>query len=174
MALQTSQPDNKSFLSPIGFRCACNRLPHVNYFCTSATIPDISLGETTPVDNPFVRLPIPGDKLTFGRLDLTFRVDEDMKNFREIYDWLISLGYPDNFGQRGALGRTQSSVGEVYSDGSLVITSSNMQPNIEIKFTDMYPASLTALEFDVEVTDIEYLKATVSFAYRKYEITTIL
>jgi len=146
----------------------------VNYFCTSATIPDISLGETTPVDNPFVRLPIPGDKLTFGRLDLTFRVDEDMKNFREIYDWLISLGYPDNFGQRGALGRTQSSVGEVYSDGSLVITSSNMQPNIEIKFTDMYPASLTALEFDVEVTDIEYLKATVSFAYRKYEITTIL
>lgn len=173
MALQGTQPDNKSFLSPIGFKFACNRLPHVNYFCTAATIPDISLGDTTTVENPFVKLPVPGDKLTFGRLDLTFRVDEDMKNFKEIYDWLIALGYPDNFSQRGAIGRTTDSVGSIYSDGSLVITSSNMQPNIEIKFTDMYPSSLTSLEFDVENTDIEYLKATVSFAYRKYDLSTI-
>ena len=173
MATQSTQPDNKSFLSPIGFKFACNRLPHVNYFCTSATIPDISLGETSAVDNPFIQIPVPPDKLTFGQLDLTFRVDEDMKNFQEIYDWLISLGYPDNFGQRRNIGRTQTSVGDVYSDGSLMIMTGNMTPNIEVAFTDMYPATLTSLEFDIEQTDIEYLKATVSFKYRKYSITKL-
>lgn len=173
MALQGTQPDNKSFLSPIGFRFACKRLPHVNYFCTAATIPDISLGETSSVDNPFIKLPVPGDKLTFGRLDLTFRVDEDMKNFQEIYNWLVALGYPDNFTQRGAIGRTQISTGDVHSDGSLMVMTGNMTPNIEISFIDMYPASLSSLEFDIENTDVEYLKATVSFAYRKYELKTL-
>jgi len=173
MANQSTQPDNKSFLSPIGFRFACRRLPHVNYFCTSATIPDISLGGSSAVDNPFVKLPVPGDKLEFGKLNLTFRVDEDMENFQEIYKWLIALGYPDNFGQRAALGRTTSSAGDVYSDGSLMIMTSSMTPNIEISFTDMYPSSLSSLEFDIEGTDIEYLKATVSFTYRKYDIKTL-
>lgn len=173
MALQGTQPDNKSFLSPIGFRFACKRLPHVNYFCTAATIPDISLGETSSVDNPFIKLPVPGDKLTFGRLDLTFRVDEDMENFQEIYNWLVALGYPDNFSQRGAIGRTQISTGDVYPDGSLMVMTGNMTPNIEISFIDLYPASLSSLEFDIENTDVEYLKATVSFAYRKYELKTL-
>lgn len=173
MASQGTQPDNKSFLSPIGFRFACKRLPHVNYFCTSATIPDITLGETSSVDNPFIKLPVPGDKLTFGRLDLTFRVDEDMKNFQEIYNWLVALGYPDNFSQRGAIGRTQVSTGEIYSDGSLMVMTNNYKPNIEISFVDLYPASLSSLEFDIEQSDVEYLKATVSFAYRKYDIKTL-
>ncbi len=169
-----TQPSNKSFLSPIGFRFACKRLPHVNYFCTAATIPDITLGETSSVDNPFIKLPVPGDKLTFGRLDLTFRVDEDMKNFQEIQMGIRDIGYPDNFQQRGAIGkRTQSSVSDVYTDGSLMVMTGNYKPNIEISFVDMYPASLSSLEFDIENTDVEYLKATVSFAYRKYDLKTL-
>ena len=91
-----TNPDNKNFLSPIGFQFAIQRLPNVNYFCTSASIPEISMGETeTP--NPFIRLPNPGEKLAFGQLQLQFRVDEDLKNFQEIYNWLIGLGYPDEF-----------------------------------------------------------------------------
>ena len=46
-------------------------------------------------ENLFIRIPVPGDKLAFSLL--SFSIDEDMKNFKEIYDWLIGLGYPDNF-----------------------------------------------------------------------------
>ena len=170
---QNTQPANKSFLSPIGFRFSVQRLPHVNYFCTAATIPDISLSETTPVSNPFNTLPVPGDKLTFGAFTLTFRVDEDMKNFIEIYDWLTGLGYPDNFDQSKAFGRTKEDKGNIYSDGSLIVTTAAMNPNLEIKFVDLYPTSLSSLEFSIENTDIEYLTAQVTFNYRKYELTTI-
>jgi hypothetical protein len=176
MALQGSQPENKSFLSPIGFKFTIQRLPHVNYFCTSAELPDISMGQIDTVENTFIKLPIPGDKLVFGLLNLRFRVDEDMKNFREIYDWLIGLGYPDNFNQSSALrtGNTLLPQGDVYSDGSLIITTSGFQPNIEVRFVDMYPVSLSSMEFNIEQTDVEYLVGTVNFAYRKYELTTIV
>jgi hypothetical protein len=176
MALQGSQPENKSFLSPIGFKFAIKRLPHVNYFCTSAEIPDITLGQVDTVENTFIKLPVPGDKLVFGALNLRFRVDEDMKNFQEIYDWLIGLGYPDNFNQSQALrsGNALLPQGDVYSDGSLIVTTSNFQPNIGVQFIDMYPVSLSAVSFNIETSDVEYLQADVNFAYRKYELTTIV
>ena len=175
MALQGTQPENKSFLSPVGFRFAIQKLPHVNYFCTSASIPDINMGSIDTVENTFVKLPIPGDKLTFGQLELKFRVDEDLKNFQEIYDWLISLGYPDNFQQYSQIAnRGIQQQGEIYSDGSLIVMTSSYKPNVEVKFIDMYPVSLSSVEFDIAQSDIEYLDATVSFAYRKYELTTIV
>lgn len=177
MTLQNTQPDNFSFLSPTGFRFQIQKIPNVNYFCTSANLPDISLGEVSQ-DNTFIRIPIPGDKLTFGRLDLEFQVDEDLVNFREIYDWMIGLGYPDNFQQRASLQKTLQSNAisseRVYSDATLVITTAQYKPNIEVKFIDTYPVSLGSLEFATTGTDIEYLQGRVSFVYRKYELTTIV
>lgn len=173
MAIQNTQPENKSFLSPLSFQFSINRLPHVTYFCTSASIPDISMGQIDTVENTFIKLPVPGDKLTFGLLTLRFRIDEDLKNFQEIYDWLIGLGYPDNFEQRANISRGIQNIGEVYSDGSLIVTTASYKPNVEVKFIDMYPVSLTSVDFNIEATDVEYLQADVNFAYRKYELTTL-
>jgi hypothetical protein len=174
MSALNNQPANKSFLSPIGFKFIIQKLPHVNYFCTSASIPDISMGQIDTVQNTFIKLPVPGDKLSFGLFNLRFTVDEDLKNFREIYDWLIGLGYPDNFEQRASISRGIQSIGEVYSDGTMIVTTAQYKPNVEIKFIDMYPVSLSSLTFDIAGTSVEYLQADVSFAYRKYELTTIV
>jgi len=176
MALQGSQPNNTNFLSPIGFKFSIQRLPHINYFCTTASIPDLSMGQIDTVDNTFIKLPVPGDKLQFGLLSLNFRVDEDLQNFQEIYNWMIGLGYPDNFNQSAALRNTTNNnlpQGDTYSDGSLIITTASYKPNIEVKFTDMYPVTLSSVDFTIEATDVEYLLGTVGFAYRKYELTTI-
>tara|TARA_B000000532_G_C18864109_1_gene405446 strand:+ start:364 stop:897 length:534 start_codon:yes stop_codon:yes gene_type:complete len=176
MALQQTMPDNLSFLSPTGFKFSIQKLPHVNYFCTSATIPDITLGQVDQ-DNLFIKIPVPGDKLTFSPLELRFQVDEDMKNFKEIYDWLEGLGYPDNFQQRAnlqaALQATNTHAGKTHSDGSLLVTTAQYQPNIEIKFIDLYPISIGGLEFNVQNSEVEYLQGSVSFAYRKYSIDII-
>jgi len=176
MALQETQPDNKNFLSPVGFQFSIQKLPHVNYFCQSANIPDISLSQTE-LTNPFINLPSPGTKLTFGALDITFRVDENLKNYKEIHDWLIGLGFPDNFDQRTAIARTKNpgkaSVGEIFSDASLLISTSAYKTNVEIHFVDAYPISLSTVTFDIRATDIEYLEATASFIYRRYNIVDI-
>jgi len=163
-----TNPDNKNFLAPIGFQFAIQRLPNVNYFCTSATIPELSMSETES-PTPFIRLPNPGEKLTFGQLSLRFRVDEDMKNFQEIFDWMIGLGYPDEFAQRSAI---QTNYG-IYSDASLLITTNQYKPNIDVSFIDIYPTSLSSVEFNIEQGDVEYLNADVTFSYRRYKLTAV-
>ena len=177
MALQDTQPDNRSFLSPIGFQFSIQKLPHVNYFCTSANVPDITLGVTGGVTNPFINLPQPAEKLTFGTLDVVFQVDEDMKNYKEMYNWLIGLGYPDNFEQRSNISRRKGAtadVGTVFADATLLITTAANKVNIGISFIDAFPTSLSTLQFNIQETDVEYLQATASFTYRKYEILDIV
>ena len=166
-----AEPTNKNFLSPIGFRFNMQRLPNINYFCTNASIPDVTLGQVDTITNTFIKLPVPGDRLTFGSLSLRFKVDEDLTNYKEIYDWMTTLGYPDNFEQRATVERGQGS--SVYSDGSLIILTNSYKPNIEVKFIDLYPTSLSTVDFDITGTDIEYLNADVGFQYRKYELTVI-
>jgi len=161
-----TEPTNKSLLSPIGFRFTIQKLPHVNYFCTAASIPDLSLGRIDSVTNPFNKLPIPSTKLDFSDLSIKFKIDEDMKNYREIFDWMNALGFPDSYDQK-------SKWSETYSDASLVILTSQYQPNIEIKFVDIYPSNLASLEFDVSGADVEYLTGDVTFNYRSYQINTI-
>ena len=39
-------------------------------------------------------IPVPGDKLCFGDLEITFLVDENLENYREIHGWMYGIGFP--------------------------------------------------------------------------------
>ena len=79
---------NLNFLSPIGFRFQLQRAPNVEYFCQSVTLPTLSINEV-PQISPFVNIPRPGDKVTYGEFAIRFRIDEDMTNYLEIHDWIV-------------------------------------------------------------------------------------
>ena len=174
MSAIDNQPSNKNMLSPTGFRFVLNRTPNINYFTYSVPIPSLTLGEYDEA-TPFVSLPYPGDKLRYEPLTLRFRVDEDLKNYMEIHNWMVSLGYPESFAQ--AAYRSEAATAfkneNVYSDGSLLVLTSNQNVNLRIDFEDMFPISLTELNFDASLDDIQYLEATVTFRYKIYKITEI-
>jgi len=98
MSALQDQPINTSFLSPIGFKFQLNNFPAVNYFCQSATLPGISIG-TISVPTPLKTIELSGDEVTFEELSIKFIVDENMKNWLSIYDWIIGLGFPTEEGQ---------------------------------------------------------------------------
>lgn len=173
MTAISTQPSNPSFLSPLGFKLQIKKLPTVNYFIQSVNIPSVSLG-TADAETPFVKIPFPGTKLTFGNLQVTFKVDEDMKNYMEIYDWLKGVGFPDNFAQyTNVAGAALASGDGVYSDISLLVMTSAMNPNMEVTFYDCFPVDLSELNFDSTSADVEYLTATVSFANRRFDIKAL-
>lgn len=173
MAALDNQPTNRNLLSPTGFRFILSRTPNLNYFTYSVPIPTLSLGEYDQ-ETPLVRLPYAGDKLRYEPLSLRFRVDEDLTNYLEIHNWLTSLGYPESFEQsayRGpGSGGTAYRDGEVFSDGTLLIMTSNQNPNLQINFKRMFPIALTELNFDASLEDVPYLEATVTFRYYVYTI----
>ena len=63
--------------------------------------------------------------------------------------------------------------GGTYSDATLTILNSKNIAKTEIRFQNLYPTSLGGLNYDVKMNDVDYLQATVSFAYMYYEIIQI-
>lgn len=160
-------PSNKNFLGQVGFQFILDRLPTVNFFTQTVGLPGISFGGPI-VETPIKSYPLPGEKLTFGPFSITFRVDEDLKNYLELYNWLIGLGSPVTTEQR----RLYSINNSFMSDATLMILSSKYNPNVSVRFRGMFPESISELQFTTNTTDIEYLEATATFRYTDYVITS--
>ena len=87
----TSQPTVFDYATGTQWRLAFNRLPKTTWFCTAANIPGITLGEAM-YPTPMVDINLTGDKLTFETLNITFIVDEELQNYRELWNWLVGIG----------------------------------------------------------------------------------
>ena len=57
-----------------------------------------------------------------------------------------------------------------YTDGTLRVLNSNFKDTALVRFQDLFPVSITSLEFDSTVTDIQYFTAEVVFKYTIYDI----
>ena len=167
-----NQIQNRNFLSPVGFKFTLSKDPKISFFCNSARIPEISLGSA--VQSTYLKdLDIPGDRLTYGDFSLRFLVDENLENYMAIHNWLTGLGFPETAQQYRDLTTNNDGVedfNEQFSDGSLHILNSNFRDSAIVKFRDLYPVSLTSLEFEATDSDINYFTAEVSFKYTVYNV----
>jgi hypothetical protein len=170
------QIQNRNFLSPVGFKFSLSKDPKVVFFCNSARIPEISL---TLVQQPsyLKDLDVPGGKIQYGDLSLRFLVDEDMSNYMSVHNWLTGLGFPESTSQYANLITNEEGIKDplrAFSDGSLYVLDNNYNTNAVVKFKDLFPISLSSLEFDATQTDVQYFTAEVTFKYTIYNITTNL
>ena len=172
MSLAT-QPTNVNFLSTVNFRFSIRRAPLVSFFAVDARIPSATI-DVAQQPTPFVTIPKPGTRIKYDNFSLTFRVDEDMKNYSELYDWLSALGHREGFDAysnkaSGSPGTTTATV----SDCTLMILDSSKRPNIEITFRDAFPTSLSSIDFTVQASDVQYAVCTVEFAFRDFTLTKL-
>jgi len=171
-----NQIQNKNFLSPVGFRFILNRAPKVVFFSNQASIPGLNLGVANQ-PSYLKDIPQPGDKLEFGDLTLRFLVDEDLENYLEIQHWLRGLGFPDSvkeiFNWEKSNPNAPAGPLNFTSDGTLNVLTSSQTPNFKVKFLEMFPVSLSDLDFDATDSDIDYLTANVTFKYTIYNITDL-
>ena len=171
-----NQVKNKNFLNPTGFKFILNRAPKVVFFSNQTNIPGLNLGVAEQATY-LTDIPVPGDKLQFQDLTLRFLVDEDLENYLEIQHWLRGLGFPDSLKEIYDWQRSNPNAPEgplnYTCDGTLNVLSSSNTPNFKVKFLDMFPVSLSDLDFDATDSDIDYLTASVTFKYTIYNITDL-
>jgi hypothetical protein len=185
--------ENRNFLSPIGFKFSIQKMQGVDFFCQSASIPALSL-QAANQPTRFNKIPQPGDELYYEDLYIKFLVDENMKNWYQVHDWMREIATPVSSSEfkysRGNIrstnspdrvplgeGRNRDMRAELYgdwsnqwmSDCSLFILSSNYRPVAEVIFRNAWPASLTTLNFDSGVPDINYFTAELSMKYTNYD-----
>lgn len=164
-------PTSINPLSPNGFLFSIQKIPEMTYFCQSANLPAISLGEAV-VANPFRDYPLPGDKIDFSDLQIQFLIDSEMLNFKAIFDWMSGLGFPENYEQY-ANQTTTTGAGlarsfPTLSDATLTILNNSNVPIQTVQFYDCYPASLDSLSFTSVAQDVNYLLGNASFRYSHY------
>ena len=154
------QPQNRNFLTPVGFKLDLELFAGVDFFCQSASIPEISMS-FAQVPTPYRNIPIAGSGgVDFGDLQVRFIIDEDLVNYTSVHNWIRKFGLSD--------GRADQK--DQYSRALLHVLSSHNNTNHIVEFTNLFPVSLTGVPFDASITDIEYLTADVTFKYEKYDI----
>ena len=170
--IYSNQVENRNFLSPIGFKFTLSKTPKVTFFSNQTRIPEISLG--TALQPTYLKdIDVPGDKLTYGELNLRFLVDENMENYMAIHNWMTGLGFPETTDQFKKATTDDDGLrdkDEVFSDGNLHILNSNFNTSAIVKFFDLFPISLSSLEFEATDTDVNYFTADAIFKYTVYNI----
>lgn len=168
-----NQISNRNFLSVTGFKFTLARYPKVDFFSNSARIPQITL-DVARQSTYLKDLDVPGEKLNYGDLTIKFIVDENMENYITIYDWLVGLGFPEITTQFKDLTTVENKrdMKAQFSDGTLRVLNSNFKEVAKVKFLDLFPVSLSSLDFDASASDVQYFTAEASFKYTVYQLTS--
>ena len=155
------QPKNRNFLNPIGYLLKLEKFEGVDFFCQTANVPDVTM-PTTEVASPFRNLPIiPGGGVTFGDFSVRFIVDEDLVNYNAVHKWIRDVGNADQ------MARTTPEK-DILTNGQLHIVTSQYNPAFIVEFLDIFPVSLSGLQFDATITDVEYITAEVTFKHQQF------
>jgi len=170
---------NKSILNKNNFRLLIDRIPTVEYYVQTVNIPGLTMNETIMSSRIGLDGYFPGDKIIFDTLDITFLVDEDLENFKEMYDWMDAIvPVKDTSAYSNLVGGTSTSTNvtankaagmEQYSDITLVMNTNKNIPNKYFRFHDCFPLTLGALELQ-SGADAEPVTSSVTFRFSYYDI----
>jgi hypothetical protein len=98
---------------------------------------------------------IPGDKIQYDPISFKILIDEDLKNYSEIYNWIH---------------QNHSSGQITYEDMTLQIFNSANRKNKEIHFTSCFPTTISTGEFSTQNTDVEYMTMDVTFRFDRFTL----
>ena len=102
-------PSNPNFLHANKFTLSFDRVPNVQYFVQSVSVPGISLSEVQR-STPFVDLYSPGEKAIYDSLVVTFHVDEELRGWKEIHDWIRAMTFPTDFNEYESLKKKEEAL----------------------------------------------------------------
>jgi hypothetical protein len=151
---------NKNFLSPVGFQFKVDhtKYPNLEYFVVATTLPGMTL---SAAEQPYrgVNLAFTGDRLSFDDFAIRANVTENMENYIETFDWMHNI--------------IQSKNAEDFkADATLLVLSSHNNVTKEIKFSGIFPTSISAVEFDSQADSVEYAQMDITFQYTNFEFKT--
>jgi len=155
-----------NYLSTGGFDIKISRLPNVEFFSQKLLLPSVT---ANPVETqtPLRAMYSVSDHMRFADFDLSFIIDENMENYREVFDWIVGFGTPDNLNQYK---RLEASKEGLVSDVSVILLNSHKNPNVRFNFINCFPIGLTPVSFDMSQQDVQYAEATVTLRYDAFTI----
>lgn len=167
-------PENMSLLNPNEFQVYIHRAPYLQFFIQSVSLPSISI-QAVKSEGPFSDIVMPGDHINWEQLSITFLVDEDLRGWRECYEWIRGHGFPESFEEyKQALGDgTLNRFDALSSDISVVTNTGSRNANIEFFFRDAIPVMISAPTLSTTNEGQPVVTSKVAFEYILYDVRPI-
>ena len=152
--MKNNLTNNLNMLSPGNFKITIDtaEFSNLEFFCTTASIPGLSVSALVQgyKNN---KAYFPGETIEYSQFTLSFIVDEELKNYKEIYDWITE----------------NKTLEPKFKDITLSILSNKNTTNKQILFHDCFPISLGELSFTTQDTAVDYITCEVTFQYNMFE-----
>lgn len=163
---------NINILSEANFQIDIGKLKYLNPHCTGVNIPSLTLPNTF-IKTGLTALPNPSDNIEWASLSIQFLVDEELRNWLEIFDWIVGIGFPNDPAEFKDWIAHYKSVNEAtFSDATVIIQSNKKNPLIEVNFKNIFPLYLSEVQLRSDSTN-EYVPCTANFAIESYSYRRI-
>lgn len=164
------------------FKFLIQSIPNTIYFVRKANLPGIS-SPAIEVPNRFNYINVGGKKVNYEDLTVEFAVQEDLKNYLEIFNWILSIAAPENEDQYLSFRpnnlktsiKNESTMAykdhDIYSDATLVTLKNSHNAEIAFSFTNIFPTALSGIDFNVATEENDVLFATATFKIQSFNLT---
>jgi hypothetical protein len=141
----------------------------VVYNVQRTDLPGLSISGTQMYAGPMaeVDFTVPGEKATFDPLNLGIILDEDMRGWEEIFNWMMeAIKAPGKGGPK-----TQPI--KLLTDATLLLNNNKFRSNIAVRFHNLYPTNLGVVSFDYSLAPDTALTFDVTFNYSHFTFERI-
>ena len=158
-------PDSVNYLKNNGFKFEIPRIPNVNFYIQQANIPSIDVDNVETKTLYAQPVYDTGGRISYGSLNLSFIVDEDMNNYMEIYNWIR--------GQVPVENSPPLRDADSLASGILIVMDNKSRPNIEVQYQDIFPVRLDEIGSDLTTTDPDPIIINTEFKFTGLKITKL-
>lgn len=146
------EPIETNILRGYQYKFEISIFPHVTYHSQSVQLPSMSI-DTPLFATPHRDIIMPGTKLDFDPLTITFLVDDDLNNYKEVYYWMLKMAFDKSTHKANK------------ADGTLHILNGDLTPKTTVKFINLHPTTLSDISFDSSQTEPESQVVFITMEY---------
>lgn len=156
-------PGTNNYLTTNKFLFYLRRCPRLTHFCQRVNIPSIGFGESMQSNPTGIEIRRPGTRYIIDNLTVGFLVEENFKNWLEIFNWLKGIGIYSGV-------KEDLRESDKVSTASIHILNSSYNPILRVDCYNIFPVSLSGINFETSAQDAEPVLADATFAFTHYEI----
>ena len=164
---------NFNYLQPTGFKLVIDRknYPNLEFFVQDFTHAGVIMNTADLGYKKIASIPFIGDKLTYNEMLANIILDEDMKSYTEMHNWMRRNLDRDNI---TPLDRFKNATQRppAQSDITLSILNSSNNAIAQIVYRDSIPVALTDIQFQATSGAESFLTFGASFRFTYFDIKT--
>lgn len=160
---------NLNFLQPSNFKVVIDRKKFANleFFCQRVVHPGLIINTPTIPYKRIGNIAIAGDTAEFEDLSFDVIIDEEMKSYIEVYEWLLRQVETNHVASKYS-GNSNDEPHQV--DMTLSITSSHNNTVKQIKYIDCIPTNIGTMLMESVTSETPIITFPVTFKIGYFEV----